>query len=273
MCFLHGARGYVAFMVRYGYMSWGLRRKLLYITVGGGLLFVVVAWIGLQFFSHPATCSDGIQNGTETGVDCGGSCAALCANAVQKPIVLWARAFQTSSRTVTAAAYLRNTNTGTQAGAYGVRYAFRLYDADNLLIVERDGVIDIPPQNTVPVVEPNIVVGDRKVAHMFFDFSGDISWTKIPATALPALRLANQQLSPDGLQLSATVQNGGLYGVQNLTVAAVLFDANGEAVAASKSLMPSIPAGGAQAVSFTWTAASQPVRAEITPILPLPTRI
>ena len=254
-------------------MSWGLRRKLLYSAVGGGLFFVVVAWVGLQFLSHPATCADGIQNGSETGVDCGGSCAMLCANAAQKPIVMWARAFQTSSNTVTAAAYLQNTNMGNYAGAYGVRYAFRLYDADNLLIVERDGVIDIPPQNTVPVVEPNVVVGQRHVAHVFFDFSSEPSWTKIPVAALPTLRLSNQQLPPDGLQLSATIQNAGLYGVQNLTVAAVLFDTNGEAVAASKSLMPSVPAGSAQAVTFTWTAASQSVRAEITPILPLPTRI
>jgi len=27
---------------------------------------------------NPATCNDGIQNGTETGIDCGGSCPFLC---------------------------------------------------------------------------------------------------------------------------------------------------------------------------------------------------
>ena len=242
----------------------------MYGAVGGGLILVVVLLVGLQLFSHPATCTDGIQNGTETGVDCGGSCAALCANTAQKPIVLWARTFPTSSKTVTAAAYIQNTNVGNHAGSYGVRYAFRLYDADNLLIVERDGVIDIPPQNIVPVVEPNIVVGERKVAHVFFDFSNEPSWEKISPASLPTIRLSNQYLSSDGLQLSAMVNNEGLYSVHDLTVAAVLFGASGEAVAASKSLLPSVPAGGSQQAAFTWTIASQPVRAEITPLLPLP---
>ena len=253
-------------------MSWGLRRKLLYSGVGGGVVLLLAAWVWLQFFTQPPTCFDGVQNGTETGVDCGGSCALLCPSVAQKPIIMWARAFQTSSNTVTAAAYIQNTNAGARAAAYGVRYAFRLYDADNILIVERDGVTDIPPQNTVPVIEPNVVVGDRKVAHVFFDFSDEPAWTKIAASALPSLSVSNKQLAPDGTQLSAVVVNGGLYAVQNLTISAVLFNANDEAIAASKSLLPVVGAGGSQAVTFTWTQPSQPVRADVTTLLPLPSK-
>ena len=47
------------------------------------LLVDNISW-GANKLTNPATCSDGIQNGTETGIDCGGSCTA-CSN--QEPLV------------------------------------------------------------------------------------------------------------------------------------------------------------------------------------------
>ena len=245
-------------------MSWGSRRKMLYAFVVGVLalaLLIVVLW---KFISHTPTCFDGIQNGAETGVDCGGSCVKICNNITQKPVVLWAKSFRTNSNTVTAAAYIQNANAGMHAGSYGVRYAFRLYDDNNLLIMERDGIINIPPQNTVPIVEPNIVVGDRVVEHTFFDFfSSELYWVKIPADSQPSTHVINQLLSTDGTHLSATIVNDGLSDIKNLTLIATLFDASGEAVASSKSLLSDVGAGGSHQVVFTWSKPSNPVRAEI----------
>jgi hypothetical protein len=47
------------------------------------LLVDNISW-GANKLTDPATCSDGIQNGTETGIDCGGTCAP-CAG--QEPLV------------------------------------------------------------------------------------------------------------------------------------------------------------------------------------------
>lgn len=52
-------------------------------TAGGTLLVDNVTWSANKL-TDPATCSDGIQNGTETGIDCGGTCAP-CAG--QEPLV------------------------------------------------------------------------------------------------------------------------------------------------------------------------------------------
>lgn len=52
-------------------------------TTGGTILIDNVTW-NANKLTDPATCSDGIQNGSETGVDCGGNCAP-CAG--QEPLV------------------------------------------------------------------------------------------------------------------------------------------------------------------------------------------
>ena len=52
-------------------------------TTGGTILIDNVTW-NANKITDPATCSDGIQNGSETGIDCGGTCAP-CAG--QEPLV------------------------------------------------------------------------------------------------------------------------------------------------------------------------------------------
>lgn len=44
-------------------------------TSGGTLLIDNITWTATKL-TDPATCTDGVQNGTETGIDCGGNCSA-----------------------------------------------------------------------------------------------------------------------------------------------------------------------------------------------------
>src|SRR3990167_18523 len=78
------------------------------------------------------------------------------------PIIVWARAFESAPQTYTAAAYIQNNNPG--AGARQVSYSFQLFDADNALVVERGGTVDLPPVPTIPIIETGINVGYRSVA-------------------------------------------------------------------------------------------------------------
>lgn len=233
-------------------LSWSGRRQLLYIAVAAVVVAAVGAWGYEAFFTQAPTCFDGKQNGDETGVDCGGGCALVCAAQAHDPIVLWARAFATGSTTYTAAAYIQNNNVG--AGARQVRYAFELFDAQNSLIIERDGVADLPPIPTIPIVEPNITVGNRVVAHVQFSFTDTppAVWQKIPATAYPALAVSQLNLSPDASELSATLSNNTLNTAKAVSVAAVLFDSSGVARAASKSDIGTVPGKSSQPVVFTW---------------------
>ncbi len=230
-------------------MSWSFRRKALYYAVAGIVVIIVALAVWKIFFTRTPTCFDGIQNGTELGVDCGGTCALLCADTAQAPKVLWARSFETASSTYTAAAYVENLNQG--AGAAAVQYSFQLFDADNVLVIEKDGTTDLPAVQDIPIVEPNINVGNRVVAHTIFTFSQAPVWNKVTGPQ-PQLQLAEQTLSPDSSQLSATLENGSVQAAGKVTVAAVLFDAQGVARAASKTAIASLPGKSSKPVYFTW---------------------
>lgn len=244
-------------------LTWSGRRKALYTSVAGILAFMMLIVVYQTLFSAPALCTDGKQNGLESGVDCGGSCSLLCQGEARSPVVLWARAFETAPQTYTAAAYIQNNNLG--AGARRVGYTFQLFDAENKLVIERTGAADLPPVPTVPIIESGINVGYRTVSRALFSFSSEPVWVK--AGQLPQLALSRQKLASDASRLEATLSNDSFNDVR-ASVAAVLFDSQGVARAASKSTA-TVPARSATPIVFTWGQPAQDiVRAEIT-VLPL----
>ncbi len=253
-------------------LSWSAKRKALYGGSVAVVLAAVLLWFGIGLVSKPASCFDGTQNQGETGVDCGGPCSRICPADARPPLVLWSRSFATGPGIYTAAAYIQNPNAAQGGASYRVPYAFRLYDANNVLVVERDGVADLPPQQIIPIVETNISTGNRAVANADFAFSsGSIVWTKMPQGAMPALRIEGQQLSQDGSTLTANLVNTSDTAARNVAVAAILFDANDNAQGASKSTIANIPAGGAQELDFTWTpGVPNIVRVVLVPLPELP---
>lgn len=247
-------------------LSWSARRQLLYYVVAS-VLATVILFVGYQtFFTADPTCRDGRQNGSELGVDCGGSCARVCKDQ-EKPLnLLWARAFPAASPFYTVAAYIQNPNVG--SGAKGVHYSFRIFDEKNSLVVERQGVTDIPPLQTVPILETNVDVGNRTVARTLFEFTSAATWSKVSADKLPPLRITEQTLAQDGARLTATVTNDSLKEVRAISVVAVVFDRSGVARAASKTVIDRIAAQSSEPIIFTWAGGFEGVaRAEIT-ILP-----
>lgn len=245
-------------------LGWGTRRKLIY-SVASVFVAAAVLWLGYQaFFTAAPTCFDGVQNRDESGVDCGGGyCSLVCAAEARTPIVKWARSFETSPGLYTAAAYVTNPNVG--AGAKQVRYSFQLFDDKNLLVAERQGTVNLPPVQTVPIIETNISVGNRTVSRTFFAFSDMPVWNKVRADAYPSLSIAEQNLSADGTRLSAVIINDTVKDARNVTVAAVLFDSEGVARAASRSQFGLIGRKSSQQAVFTWSAPTVGLsRAEIT---------
>ena len=252
-------------------LSWSGRRQLLYYGVGLVVL-LALAWGGYQyFFTAPPSCFDGVQNQNERGVDCGGPCSLVCTGDARPLVVLWARPFEvvppsaTSGQTgsYTAAAYVQSGNLS--SGAKSVPYSFQLFDSENSLVVERDGVIDIPPTEIVPIVETGINTGTRTATRALFAFGAVPVWHSV---SVPMLHITNQVLASDGSRLSATLTNDTLLPVQGVTVDAVLFDASSTALAASKSVVD-VPQKGTQNVIFTWPNGTPGViRAEITVLPP-----
>lgn len=251
----------------------------MYLTVFGVIGIGILCWAYFAFIYHPPTCFDGRKNGGEIGVDCGGACSLLCMNQTRQPSVAWARSFLTVSAAsttsvvgektnniYTAAAYIQNTNLG--AGARNVAYSFQLFDVKNQLIIERSGVTDLPPLPVIPIIETNIPTGTRTIARTLFAFSALPIWNTLAQDALPQIDVSHQVLVPDGSRLTLTLENNTVKDISSVIVEGVLFDAGGVALAASKSLITSLPHKSSQNVTFTWPlGVPGVVRAEIT-VLP-----
>lgn len=249
-------------------LGWSTRRQLLYYAVGLVLLVILSIFFWATFLNTTPNCFDHTQNGNELGVDCGGSCALLCTDLAKDPTVLWARAFPAGENAYTIAAYIQNNNVG--SGARSVGYTFQLFDDKNSLVKEQRGSIDLPPVRTVPVIVPNVQVGNRTVARVQFGFTNEpvATWKKVDPKTLPVLHVSEQSLAQDASRLTATIVNDTLNDAKKVTVAAVLFDDSGVARAASKSALSEVFGHSSQTLVFTWPGGvSNIVRAEVT-ILP-----
>jgi hypothetical protein len=244
-------------------LGWSARRQLLYYTVATVFFLILLVFVQQTFLSVEPTCSDRRQNGNESGIDCGGSCALICRDVARAPGLLWARALPNAPELYTAVAYIQNLNPG--AGSKGVSYSFELFDREGLLIAYREGEVDIPPILTVPIIESNINIGARTVGRAVFSFTEEPIWRKVESDTLPLLRVTNHNLYADASRLEATLNNDSLFDATNVTVVAVLFDANGVARAASKSLVPRVARKSSEQVVFTWpNPETGIVRAEVT---------
>lgn len=249
-------------------LSWSGRRRASYFTIVFLVFILACVYVWVRYFNPAPTCFDGTQNGAEAGIDCGGTCALICKETARLPQVLWARAFPNGPSTYTVAALLQNQNGA--AGAHDLHYLFEMYDASNNLVARKEGVADIPPVQTVPILQPSINTGNRAIARVHFSIESnyEVSWNTVPAVSIPRLRVTTQQLSQDGTRLDATVENSSLMDAKNVTLVAILYDADDVAVAASKSTVPVISKSSSTQVTFTWPVAHDGVARTDISILP-----
>jgi len=229
---------------------------------------VIGAPLAYWYFSIPATCSDGIQNQGETNIDKGGPCQLLDERAIQPHAVLWARSFRVRDGSYNATAYIQNPNRA--AGVRAAYYRFGLYDANNILVAEREGVTFIMPGATTPVLASRIDVGNRIASRTYFEFTGPLTWERMKNSALP-LVVNNKQIADTSTvpRLTATVQNSSVADIVNPSFVAVVFDPAGNAFAASGTTLDRLDADQSSQIVFTWPDpfATQVGRIDIIPIV------
>ena len=256
-------------------MNWAQRRQLIYML---SLIFVflcVAGFFAYQSFNVPPTCFDGKQNGDETGVDCGAksSCSLYCSDELSPPVVRWVRVFPAAtngaSNIVHAIAYIEHGNP--KAASYGVQYTFKLYDDLNSLVTERKGTTFIGAMGKSAIVETLIPIGSTDPNKIRATFSFDpIIWHKIsPEYALVILNTDRKLLENTdiGTRLTATIENQSLYQFRNMEVAAILYDVDGNAITASKAVLPSLDKQESKDIVFTWgyKMPRQVVKIEVLP--------
>ena len=228
---------------------WAFWRRAQYIAV-----FCIVVFIlgGLSYVTTrtPGTCFDGLQNGAEAGVDCGGSCARICSFQVAEPQVQWARSFEIAEGRYNAVAYIENSNQ--YAGTPELAYTFKLYDADGV-IVERKGITVLPPNSVYPVFEGRIQTGLRIPTQTVIELEPVSVWLSADA-GREQFQISNRTLSGVGTmpRLTANITNNGVSAADSIEVIATIFDSKGNALTASETVVPSLPARGSQTLTFTW---------------------
>jgi len=253
--------------------DWARKRQILY---GGGVFlffFIIIAPIVVISTHKPATCFDGKLNQEEVYIDRGGPCVLLDERQVQPHAVLWSRAFPVRDGFYNAVAYIENPNQG--VGVFDAAYQFKLYDDRNILIAERFGRVPVFPGKVFPIFESRIDTGNRIPVRTFFSFVSNFAWERFddPTIGISIIneRLSSLESSP---RIDAVMRNSTITTREDIVVIATLFDAAGNSIASSRTLVERIKPEEEIAIAFTWphTFSAEVARVDIIP-LALPSRL
>jgi len=248
--------------------SWSSRRKF---TYGSLVVLGVILIVGLPafllFYKAP-TCSDGKQDQGEDGIDCGGPCVRLCASAFLPPEVIWTKAEPVAPGLYNVAAYVVNNNLS--GAAYDVPYEMQLFDAEGVLITYQSGSMTIPPHRNTLAFQGSVATEKRIPAKAVITL-GSPQW--VSATdRLGDIAITDKKYSEDkdSSSLQVTLQNNAVTPYEDVTVYVVLYDAAGNAIDFSKTIVDSVPANGGSVVApFTWpvTHNNRVISIEVLPVL------
>lgn len=254
-------------------MSWASRRRFLYIFI---FLLIVgsITVIPLMVYLHePGDCSDGKMNNGETAIDKGGPCRLLDERTLLPTTIVWSRAMPVrlpgeEQGSFSAVAYVENPNVN--AGVMEAPYIFRLYDENNVLVAEVEGVTPIMPGTVTPVFVGGINTGFRKATRVFFEFTAPLVWHRLydatePIT-VPTKEIVNVQTEP---RLNTVIKNGSVVDLRNTQFVAIIFDTAGNAFAGSATEVQFLERGKQLNVSFTWPDPFPylPGRIDVLPIM------
>lgn len=234
-------------------MTWAEKRQIQYFSVFMTLAIIVVGIPLFSIYYEKPTCYDNKENGGELGVDCSGPCTRLCPAYVTKPVVIWQKVFQVEPGLYSAVAYIQNPNIN--AESYKVPYTFTFRDSANAVIEERKGTAYIPAGKNFAVFESGILLPkDSGPIRTSFVFDDGFEW--LAASSTPLVSISRQII--DGISntpsISVDIVNISKRNLGRVNIIAIVYDTEGNAVAASKTYVDRILENKKQTVSFTWPA-------------------
>lgn len=254
-------------------MSWASERRLIILfIIGVAILAILGTFLYVNLHRAP-TCTDGVQNQGETGIDCGGPCPYLCTAEQHAPIVSVQRVLPAGTGRVDFVSSITNTNP--MAATKKVSYTVSLFGGDQILIQQFDGSVELPPGATVPIFIPNLSVGSQTMVHGFLTIATtSIQWYALPTDprVVPVVSnttLTNASSTP---RIDAVLTNASITSIDSMRVVVLVSDAGGNIIAASQTVVPTVPAQGQATATFTWNAPFPGTAAtiKVIPIVPLP---
>lgn len=233
-------------------MDFASSRRLFFILIFA-LLIGATAFILIRpYFNRPPTCFDNKKNGTEMGIDCGGSCKYLCSESVKQVPVEWSRSFLNKNKTVDMVAHFSNQNK--TAGVEKADYRFVVYGRNGQTLLTKEGSTFIPANTKVIVYEGPFSVGNQEPYTTTFEWTSPLKFSTVPpAESLLHLDTLKTDLKTEGgVTLTALVGNSTTATFSRLPVYVVLYNTEGNAILASRTLIDSLAPEETTELYFSW---------------------
>ena len=254
-------------------MSWAGRRRLIILIIVGAVVVAFLATLFISTLYKAPSCSDGVQNQGEAGIDCGGPCYYRCTDEEQQPTTLFTKAVQNGEGRTDVIAEVENQNP--DAAAKNVPYTITLYGPNQVVINQVSGTLDLPPSASVPLFMPGVSSGSQPVADAFLEIAtSSYQWFSMPTDTriVPTVstpRLGGTAFAP---RVEAVLTNPSVTPLSNVRAIVFVHDSTGDIIAASATVVASIPGQGTVPVTFTWNApfSGVPALIEVIPVIPLP---
>jgi hypothetical protein len=255
-------------------MHWAARRRLAIVVILGAVGFGLFIIASFAAFYRAPTCADGKQNQDESGVDCGGACSYVCTADAVAPVTLFTNLIHTKSGRTDLIAAVENRNG--DAVAKDVPFIVTLYTANGTVIDEVRGSLDLPPRTIVPIFIPRVVPDTEQVSRAFLKIEPEApQWERMSRDPriLPLVEVKPLGGTTAAPRVLATLTNPSITLMGRVPVVAFVRDSStGNVIAASQTVVQTIPPQGSATALFTWSEpfAAAAVRIEVVPIIALP---
>ncbi len=225
-----------------------------------GLVIIIVVgligWGTYGAFLKPApTCFDNSQNQGETGVDCGGPCVP-CELKSLKPIQVdqgWPKWFKTTTSTSGIAAEIYNPNPDWAAKDFS--YRFDIKDQFGAVIQSVSGSSFIYGGELKYLVEPRIDLSAGKISSVDLTISNP-QWIGVNDFSRPDVEIQGTKTEKtDMLYVSGKVVNRAESDFSNFSVYSLVYNNDGQFIAASKTIVDSVPKFGASDFKISFGSA------------------
>jgi len=248
-------------------MTWASRRQGVILGALAVIFIVILVPILKPVVLPTPTCFDNNKNQGELGVDCSGPCKKICAVEAARVSVMWVRSFEVAPGVYSSVAYLSNPNTSFEAK--DVPYTLKLYDEKNILLAQRDGTVNIPAKTNFPIFQGGVSVGKLMVRESHFELNDEINWERTEDER-PKLSVSSPIIdTEEAPRVTVTIKNNNSELVKNLPIIAIVFNSEGNAIGASRTVLDKLAKNESADVSFTWLSpfGEKASRVEIYPEL------
>ncbi len=232
--------------------AWGVKRRLSYLVIVLFFFSIIFFSFYLGFFRRPASCSDNIKNQDEINIDCGGTCKRVCLAEISPLRKNWVRFFKTGDGKYDVAALIENPNYN--LGLESLDYTFKLYDADKFFITEKVGQTFVNSRDKFVIFEGSLDTGKRIPVKAIIDFVTPMTWSRIdPKKSRSPVNTQNKELMEGQTpRLSAEIINSSTLDLDGISITAVVYDEDDNAIAVSQTFVDYLKRGGVWKIFFTW---------------------